>query len=266
MIPIIQDDYVVIPDPDSDDAKARLASGFLKVTPAHDPNDYDIGQRHTPEPLPIINVMAPDASISISHGWPAEENSDANQTLKPFVGLSREDARRAIVRWFKEHDLLEKQVPYRHAVGHSYRSHVAIEPYYSDQWYLQVTDDRLAGRPCGRWMPPNASRQSTRRLAQLGHLTMKTVPPSLRVSRVLWVGWGSRPSSARRADLPRSCAAAIYPMSSKTAAPTSLLSGSSRANSPPPNGKSPSTHVPIGMVNGSTCIRWWSCPTTFISC
>ncbi|MEO1235808.1 MAG: class I tRNA ligase family protein [Planctomycetota bacterium] len=145
VIPIIGDDYVVIPDPDSDDAKARMASGFLKVTPAHDPNDYDIGQRHTPQPLPIINVMAPDATISIAHGWPADEEPDDNNTLRPFVGLSREDARRAIVRWFKEHDLLEKQVPYRHAVGHSYRSHVPIEPYYSDQWYLKVTDDKLKG-------------------------------------------------------------------------------------------------------------------------
>ena len=73
VIPIIADDYVVIPDAESEDPKAKMASGFLKVTPAHDPNDYDIGQRHTPEPLPIINVMAPDASISKDHGWPPEE-------------------------------------------------------------------------------------------------------------------------------------------------------------------------------------------------
>ncbi|MEM1110085.1 MAG: valine--tRNA ligase [Planctomycetota bacterium] len=142
VIPIIGDDYVVIPDEDSDDSKARMASGFLKVTPAHDPNDYDIGQRHD---LPIINVMAPDASISITHGWPTEENPEANETLKPFVGLSREDARKVIVRWFKDNDLLAEVKPYRHAVGHSYRSHVPVEPYYSDQWYLKVTDDKLKG-------------------------------------------------------------------------------------------------------------------------
>ncbi|MEM8784168.1 MAG: valine--tRNA ligase, partial [Planctomycetota bacterium] len=142
VIPIIADDYVVIPDEDSDDSKARMASGFLKVTPAHDPNDYDIGQRHD---LPIINVMAPDASISTQHGWPAEEKPDDNGELKPLLGLSREDARREIVKWFKAHDLLEKLTPYRHAVGHSYRSHVPVEPYYSDQWYLKVTDDRMKG-------------------------------------------------------------------------------------------------------------------------
>ncbi|MEM9881704.1 MAG: valine--tRNA ligase [Planctomycetota bacterium] len=154
VIPIIGDDYVVIPDNNSDDSKARMASGFLKVTPAHDPNDYDIGQRHAPEPLPIINVMAPDASISKDHGWTdwdqnhaddEKRSAEASGFLRSLLGLSREDARRAIIRWFKQHDLLEKQVPYRHAVGHSYRSHVPVEPYYSDQWYLRVTDDKLAG-------------------------------------------------------------------------------------------------------------------------
>ncbi len=59
-IPIVEDDYVVMPG-DEDDPKAKFATGFLKVTPAHDPNDWDIGQRHD---LEVINIMAPDASIS----------------------------------------------------------------------------------------------------------------------------------------------------------------------------------------------------------
>ncbi|MBX2852132.1 MAG: valine--tRNA ligase [Phycisphaeraceae bacterium] len=142
IIPIVGDDYVVIPDPDSDDSKARMASGFLKVTPAHDPNDYEIGTRHD---LAIINVMAPDASISIDHGWPAGENPGENAELAAIVGLSREEARKQIVKWFKANDLMGEVKPYRHAVGHSYRSHVPIEPYYTDQWYVKVTDDRLKG-------------------------------------------------------------------------------------------------------------------------
>ena len=141
-IPIVFDDYVTRPDPDSDDPKARMSSGFLKVTPAHDPNDWEIGLRHD---LPVVNVMAPDASISVEHGWPAEENPLANPDLAPLVGLSREEGRKAIVRWFKDHGMMDKIKPYRHAVGHSYRSHVAIEPYLSDQWYVKVTDDRLKG-------------------------------------------------------------------------------------------------------------------------
>ncbi len=137
IIPVVADEHVVAPDPDSSDAKARYASGFLKVTPAHDPNDWEIGRRHE---LPAINVMAPDGSISDRHGW-----EDVPEEARRFVGMSREEAREAIVRWFREHELLAEVRPYVHAVGHSYRSHVPIEPYLSDQWYVKVTDDRLVG-------------------------------------------------------------------------------------------------------------------------
>jgi len=136
VIPIIEDSYVVLPDPKSDDPKAKYATGFLKVTPAHDPNDYEIGRRHD---LPIINVMAPDASISDKHGW--TDIGDAHL----FVGLPREAAREKVVAEFKARALLEAVKPYSHSVGHSYRSHAAIEPYLSDQWYCKVTDDRLRG-------------------------------------------------------------------------------------------------------------------------
>ncbi len=141
-IPIIADDYVVLPDPDSGDEKAKYSSGFLKITPAHDPNDWEVGQRHG---LPAINVMAPDGSISKDHGWPSEEfESGRAAEAEALLGLSREAACRAVVEWFRDHELLAEVRPYRHAVGHSYRSHVPIEPYLSDQWYVKVTDDRLA--------------------------------------------------------------------------------------------------------------------------
>ncbi len=140
VIPIVEDDYVVMPvdlGGDPSDAKAQFATGFLKVTPAHDPNDWDIGQRHG---LAAINVMAPDGSISTRHGW-----DDASEACAPFVGLSREAARASIVSWFNDQGLLEAVKPHRHSVGHSYRSHVPVEPYLSDQWYVRVTDDRLRG-------------------------------------------------------------------------------------------------------------------------
>jgi len=139
VIPIITDEYVVMPADESNDPKAQYATGFLKVTPAHDPNDWEIGQRHD---LQQINVMAPDASISDEHGW---DRKDRNEGGHVFVGLSREEARKKVVREFEARGLLEAVKPHRHAVGHSYRSHVPIEPYLSDQWYVKVTDDRLAG-------------------------------------------------------------------------------------------------------------------------
>ncbi len=133
VIPIIEDEYVVMQG--TDDPKAEFATGFLKVTPAHDSNDWDIGLRHD---LEVINVMAPDASISNKHGW-----DDATDESKQFIGMTREDAREAIVSWFKANDLYDGDREYAHSVGHSYRSHVPIEPYLSDQWYVRVTDDRL---------------------------------------------------------------------------------------------------------------------------
>ncbi len=136
VIPIVEDEYVVMPDPESSDSKAKFATGFLKVTPAHDPNDWEIGQRHQ---LNVINVMAPDASISDQHGW--EDVGDA----RLFIGLSREEARGKVVAEFQARGLLEDAKPYTHSVGHSYRSHAAIEPYLSDQWYCKVTDERLRG-------------------------------------------------------------------------------------------------------------------------
>ncbi|NLF31455.1 MAG: valine--tRNA ligase [Planctomycetes bacterium] len=131
IIPIIADEYVVLGDPDSDDPKARFATGFLKVTPAHDPNDWAIGQRHD---LPIVNVMAPDGTISDRYGWDDAVGSDAER----FLGMDRFEAREAIVEWFRAEGLLEDIRDYDHEVGHSYRSHVPIEPYLSDQWYIAV--------------------------------------------------------------------------------------------------------------------------------
>ena len=153
VIPMIEDEYVVLPahmqaDPEAakSDPKAVFATGFLKVTPAHDPNDYEIGQRHK---LAMINVLAPDATISDRHGWSDPVELRGGHV---FVGLSREDARKKVIAEFKArtvgdsaYHLLEDSKPYRHSVKHSDRSKAVIEPYLSDQWYVRVTDDRLAG-------------------------------------------------------------------------------------------------------------------------
>ncbi|MCH9804693.1 class I tRNA ligase family protein, partial [bacterium] len=146
-IPIVGDDYVVMADPEGD-TKAQYASGFLKVTPAHDQNDWDIGLRHE---LPVINIMGPDGAISDQYGW-----DDISDEARQFVGMSREDARTAIVEWFDANELLAEVRDYSHSVGHSYRSHVAIEPWLSDQWYVSVTDDRLRGSALRAQTPDQA--------------------------------------------------------------------------------------------------------------
>ena len=131
IIPIIADEHVVLPNRESEDEKARFSTGFLKVTPAHDPDDWEIGLRHN---LDVINVMAPDATISDKHGWPDADAPEAQSLL----GMDRFKAREAVVEWFRQENLLEDVREYVHEVGHSYRSHVPIEPYLSDQWYIAV--------------------------------------------------------------------------------------------------------------------------------
>ena len=197
-IPIVEDDYVVMSlamGGDASDAKAEVATGFLKVTPAHDPNDFDIGRRHN---LAVINVLGPDGAISDRHGW-----QDVSADAKAFVGLSREDARKAIVNWFKVNGLLENERPWKHAVGHSDRSGVAIEPWLSDQWFVRVTDERLRGAalkamapdqfegvsPAGKAPGDGEIRFFPQRYAK----TFQSWHESLRdwcISRQLW--WGHR--------------------------------------------------------------------------
>jgi len=134
LIPIVADEHVVLPDPASSEEKARFSTGFLKVTPAHDPDDWQIGQRHN---LPVINVMAPDGSISDKYGW-TDWNAVKNPDVENIIGMDRFEAREAIVEWFRTEKLLAEVRDYSHEVGHSYRSHVPIEPYLSDQWYIAV--------------------------------------------------------------------------------------------------------------------------------
>ncbi len=144
VIPIMADEHVVLPNPESNEEKARYSTGFLKVTPAHDPDDWEIGRRHN---LPVINVMAPDGTISEKYGW-TDWQTVRNPDVENLLGMDRFEAREAIVEWFRQENLLEDVRDYTHEVGHSYRSHVPIEPYLSDQWYVAVKKpiERLAGR------------------------------------------------------------------------------------------------------------------------
>ena len=110
-IPIISDEHV---DPE-------FGTGVLKITPAHDPNDYQIGLRHQ---LPFINIMTPDGKINENGG--------------KFCGMNMENARKAIVNRMKDQGLLEKVEPHTHRVGISYRSKAVIEPYLSKQWFVKM--------------------------------------------------------------------------------------------------------------------------------
>tara|TARA_Y100000588_G_scaffold160479_1_gene174556 strand:+ start:5797 stop:8433 length:2637 start_codon:yes stop_codon:yes gene_type:complete len=115
-IPIIGDTYV-----DKD-----FGTGCVKVTPAHDPNDFAMGERHD---LEFINIMNDDASMN-------------SEVPNKFQGLSRESARKAVVKEMEAEGCLDKVEDYSNNIGFSERGNVPIEFYISEQWYLKM--DELA--------------------------------------------------------------------------------------------------------------------------
>ena len=113
-IPIIADEYV---DP-------TFGSGMVKITPAHDPNDYEVGVRHD---LPRINVMTGEGTMSAEAG-------------EMFEGLDRYDARAKVVAELEGLGLLDHTEEQDRAVGHCYRCDSVIEPWLSDQWFVAMKD------------------------------------------------------------------------------------------------------------------------------
>ncbi len=111
-IPVIEDDYV----------DREFGTGCVKVTPAHDPNDFEVGKRHN-LPMPIIL----DTSAKICAPAPDK-----------YIGMDRFEARDAIVKDLEEAGLLVKIEKHMHAVGYCNRSKVPIEPYLSTQWFLKM--------------------------------------------------------------------------------------------------------------------------------
>ena len=112
LIPIIADPFV---DP-------SFGSGVVKITPAHDFNDFETGRRHS---LPCINIMTPEAHINDAGGV--------------FAGLSVEDAREKVVAALKKLHLIEKIDPHTLRVGLSYRSKAVLQPYLSKQWFVKMS-------------------------------------------------------------------------------------------------------------------------------
>ncbi len=123
-IPIIKDEFV---DP-------SFGTGAVKVTPAHDPNDYEIGMRHN---LPFVNILTPDGHITY-HEFSEEEKEKAKEEAKGLEGLERFKARELIVKLLEEKGLLIKIEDYETSIGHCYRCKTIIEPYLSDQWFVKV--------------------------------------------------------------------------------------------------------------------------------
>ena len=112
-IPIVADRYV----------DKAFGTGAVKITPAHDPNDFEVGVRHD---LPVIRVMNDDATM--------------NENAGKYRGLSRDEARKAVVADMDKLGLLVKIENHEHNVGHCYRCHTVIEPIVSKQWFVKMKE------------------------------------------------------------------------------------------------------------------------------
>ncbi|HLD36667.1 MAG TPA: valine--tRNA ligase [Planctomycetota bacterium] len=118
ILPIMKREIKIIAD---EIVENDFGSGAVKVTPAHDPNDFMMGQKHN---LASINIMAPDAKM--------------NENAGEYKGLDRLECRKQIIQRLTDEGLLEKQEKYQHAVGHCYRCNTMIEPYLSLQWFVKM--------------------------------------------------------------------------------------------------------------------------------
>ncbi|QOJ15080.1 MAG: valine--tRNA ligase [Planctomycetia bacterium] len=131
-IPIIADPILV---------SREFGTGCVKVTPAHDPNDYECGKRHS---LVFINILTPDGFMNSSAGGQADDAARASGSSGPFTpgvhdyrGLSKSDARKRVVADLERLGYLERVEPYETQVGHSDRSKSPIEPMISEQWFVR---------------------------------------------------------------------------------------------------------------------------------
>ncbi|MDG5815790.1 valine--tRNA ligase [Chitinispirillales bacterium ANBcel5] len=111
-IPLITDEFV----------DSEFGTGAVKVTPAHDPNDFAMGQRHSLEPVVIMD----------------ETGHMTGPIPEKYIGMDRFACRKAIVEDLDALGLLEKVEDHSHSVGHCYRCHTVVEPYYSDQWFVKM--------------------------------------------------------------------------------------------------------------------------------
>ncbi len=159
-IPIIADNFV----------EKEFGTGMVKITPAHDPNDWECGKRHGLEP---INILNPDGTLN--DVVPVE-----------YRGLSAVEARAKVAQKLKEEGYLLKESDYNHDVGHCYRCHTIVEPYLSEQWFVRMKG--MAEKAVDAWKKGDINFYPKRWENTYLHW-METIKDWC-ISRQLW--WGHR--------------------------------------------------------------------------
>ncbi|MFC1699868.1 valine--tRNA ligase [Candidatus Omnitrophota bacterium] len=167
ILPLVNEEIPIVADSAID---PKFGTGLVKVTPAHDPNDFAIAQR---QGLPAKIVMSPDGSMN------------KNAPLD-YQNMDRFEAREAILEDLEERGLLEKVLPHPHAVGHCYRCHTMVEPYLSEQWFV---DMKQLGRSAQEVVKKNKIKFHPPRWKKVYLNWMKDLHGWC-ISRQIW--WGHR--------------------------------------------------------------------------
>ena len=158
-IPVIADEYV----------EKDFGTGVVKITPAHDPNDFEVGLRHN---LPVINVMTDDAKITDDY--------------PRYAGMDRYEARKAIVKDLEEEGALLKTEDYSHNVGTCQRCHTTVEPRVSKQWFVKM---KPLAQPAIDAVKNGETRFIPRRFEKIYFHWLENIKDWC-ISRQLW--WGHR--------------------------------------------------------------------------
>ena len=166
MLPAVERAIPIVVDASVD---PEFGTGAVKVTPAHDPTDYEVGMRHN---LPFINVMDDDGTM--------------NENAGPYQGLDRYECRRRLVEDLRQCGDLIKIEPYQHALGHCQRCHTVIEPRVSTQWFVKIKPLAEAGIEAVR---DGRIRIVPERFTKVYYNWMENIRDWC-ISRQLW--WGHR--------------------------------------------------------------------------
>ena len=158
-IPVVADDYV----------EMDFGTGVVKITPAHDPNDFEVGLRHN---LEVINTMTEDAHM--------------NELCGKYAGMDRYEARKAIVADLEEGGYLVRTEDYEHNVGNCYRCHQAVEPRVSMQWFVKMAP---LAEPAIKAVKENKTQFIPDRFSKIYYHWMENIKDWC-ISRQLW--WGHR--------------------------------------------------------------------------
>ena len=166
VLPIINKPIPVVADEHAD---MTFGTGCVKITPAHDPNDFEVGLRHG---LPVVKVMNEDGTM--------------NELAGKFCGMERFECRKAVVEELKALGNLVKTEPHTHSVGHCYRCHTTIEPMVSKQWFVKM---KPLARPAINAVLDKKTTFIPERFAKIYYNWMENVKDWC-ISRQLW--WGHR--------------------------------------------------------------------------